>query len=184
MKQSDLYDLDFGKNRIVPEAPLEVDVVRQAILADKWDLPHEQQSRRGNRWPLLCALGGQAVFQPEWSPDHIVHYAVGDHLEDGFFDLKVSIFGQRLVAGFSLVAALVFEHHPWFQTGWQGTRRGMWLCPWWYLKRQQANPVGLVLKVAQAKGPLMVSSLSEAAAEWDCVPPHVVLVDPSTIEPN
>jgi len=184
LKHSEKYYLDLGGNRIVPASPLEANVIRQAILADKWDLPPEQQSIRGARWPSLCSLGGQAVFHPEWSSLHIIHYAVGDHIEDGFFDLKVDIYCQRLVASFSLIAALVFDCKPWFQTGWQGCGRSIWLCPWWFLKEHRAKPVGLQLKVHEAKGPLMLASLSVAAAEWDCLPPHVVLVDPNTIKPE
>ncbi len=182
MKHSEKYYLNFGGNRIVPESPLEVNVIRQAILADKWDLPPEQQSRRGARWPFL-SLGGQAVFHPEWSPIHIIHYSVGDHLDDGFFDLKANIYNhQRLVASFLLMAALVFDSKPWFQAGWRGSSRNLWLCPWWFLEEQRANPVGLQLKVREAKGALMVGSLTAVGSEWDCLPPHMVLVDPKSIE--
>jgi hypothetical protein len=181
LKRSEKYYLDFGGNRIVPESPFETDILRQAILADKWNLPHEQQSIRGARWPLLCSTGGQAVFHPEWSTSHIVHYTVGEHLDDGFFDLKVCIYGRRLLASFSLMAALVFKQKPWFQSGWQGQRRSVWVCPWWFLKEERANPVGLHLKFTQAKGALMIGSQTEATAEWDCLPPHALLVDPSTI---
>lgn len=181
MNRSEKHDVEFGGNRVVPESPFEVDVVRQAILADKWDLPVEQQAEYARRWPL-SGVGGQAVFHPEWSPKHVVHYSVGGHLDDGFFGLDVSIHGERSVAGFSLLAALVVDHKPWFQTGWQGPHRGLWMCPQWFFRARRASPVGLRLKSGVSRGVLMIGAVSKTPTEWECLSLHVSLVNSCTLK--
>jgi hypothetical protein len=196
MRESERCYLKMGSNRVVPETPFEVDVIRQAILADKWWLIPERRPtgviERDFLWDfLLLTRGGQAVLHTGWSPLFVVHYELGDHLEDGFFDLSVKFFETTIettthepVAGFSLLAALRFrEGSPPFPTGWKGTRREKFLIPSWFLVRQRANPVNLELRQGEFGGALMIAALVpfDQDAESHCLPPHVQLVDPATI---
>lgn len=181
MKPSDSFYSDLGGNRVVPESPLDVDVIRQAILPDRWDLSAVPRAHWGGSWPNLCRFGGQALYHPDWSPDFLVHYELREHLGEGFFDLQVVLHGKALFASFRLLAALVFADHPPFQSGWQGVPRQWFLGPRWFLAGERADPRGLQLKTDVAQGPLLLDALSAVSAESQCLPPHVLLVDPQAV---
>ena len=146
----------------------------------------ESQTERDHRFDsLLCQAGGQAIFHPEWSPELVIHYVIAEHLDDGFYDHKVTLYAKssgKEVASFHLLAALEFTEIPPFQCSWKGTKRACYCHPAWLLNMHRANPVGLELRTHQLRGALVVSHLTITTAEWDALPPHVVLVDPASIK--
>ena len=65
-------DIDLQiQEHVMAESPLETEVIRQAILADKWNLMPEHSMRIGiNRnahAERLISSGRQALFQPKFN---------------------------------------------------------------------------------------------------------------------
>jgi hypothetical protein len=184
MKPSRKYFEVFGGNRVVPESRLEEEVLRQAILGEKWDLPEPERTAL-EAYPrfrfLLCSSGGVATYQPQWSPDFVVHYEVKRHRDDGFFDLTMKILSAETsepTGSVELLAALKFQEHPPFQTGWSGAEREHHFIPFWYFTPSRANPKGVTLKLeTNVCGALFVPGDVRPAAEWHCSPPHITLLD-------
>jgi len=184
MKPSGKYYENFGGNRVVPENRLEEEVLRQAILADRWDLAESEREAlhtSGTFHSLLCRSGGMATFQPQWSPHFVVHYHVGRHREDGFFDLTMNILSATTgepTGSVEFFAALQVQKHRPFQTGWIGPEREHYFTPRWYLNAAIAHSKGVKLKVnTEASGALLIPGDLNVDAEWHCQPPHVILLD-------
>jgi hypothetical protein len=185
MKPSEKYYENFGGNRVVPENRLEEQVLRQAILADKWDLAESEREALDTTNTtfhfLLCRSGGMATYQPQWSPDLVVHYQIGRHRDDGFFDLTMKILSAKTgepTGSVELFAALKFQKHPPFQTGWIGPEREHHFIPFWYFNAARAHSKGIKLKVERdLHGAMLVPGDLKVGAEWHCSPPHVTLLD-------
>jgi hypothetical protein len=198
--KADYYQLKSGEDRtirerVLAESPLETEVLRQAILADKWDLMPEHLAMLGpDRYVhamRLCSGGGQAVFHPRFNQQVVWHYRVGEQFPDpvlsGFFEMRVGLFEKQLgtqLGDFKLFACLALLRRPPFQTGWDGPPREFFVCPWWYFFSGRAEPHGVAFKSNVQdfdNGPLFVSSLSESHAEWDCLAPHACLIEQVSI---
>ncbi len=184
MKPSEKYYENFGGNRVVPENRLEEEVIRQAILADKWDLAESERESFATSTAvhfLLCSSGGVATYHPRWSPDFVVHYQIGRHRDDGFFDLTIKTLSSKTgepIGSVELFAALKFEKDPPFQTGWIGPEREHHFIPFWYFNAARANSKGIKLKVNKdIHAALFVPGDLKVAAEWHCSPPHLTLFD-------
>jgi len=184
MKPSERYYEDFGGNRVVPETRLEEEVVRQAILGEKWDLPESERAalEANPRFGfLLRSSGGVATYQPKWCPDFVVHYQIDRHRDDGFFDLTMKILSAKTTeqtGSVKLLAALRLQKHPPFQTGWSGAEREHHFIPFWYFAAGIADPKGVTLRVeAPVCGALFVPGDVRREAEWHCNPPHIALLD-------
>lgn len=184
MRPSEKYYDDFGGDRVVPETRLEEEVLRQAILADQWDLAEsEREALAGSIGVhlLLCRAGGRATYQPRWSPDYLAHYQVGRHRDDGFFDLTIRILSTKtgeVTGSVGLFAALKLQKHPPFQTGWSGPEREHHFIPFWYFIAASADSQGMRLKVDRnLHGALLVPGDLKIEGEWHCSPPHVTLLD-------
>ncbi len=182
------------RERLQPESGMEVEVLRQAILADKRDLPPEQLKLIAPHSTTfaarLCASGGQGVFHPDFHRHVVWFYQVGESGKDGFFELNVTLVekdGSKVRGSFRLFACLVLLRRPPFQTGWAGSGREFFVCPWWYYFSKKAEPSGVLFQKSVRNfdnGPLFVSSLGDARAEWDCPPPHFHLIAASSIAVN
>ena len=84
-----------GRSLLVPESPLEVDLIRQIILPDEWDLVSETPIESVSKFRILSwTMGGQVVFDSQWSSQLIIHYSVGEHLGNGRFNLIVTLYGE------------------------------------------------------------------------------------------
>ena len=84
-----------GLCTIAPETPLEVDVIRQVILPDKWDVVSESPIvPRLDVMNLLLRHGGQLVFHGRWSSKLIMHYVVGELLSGEVYDLTVTVYNN------------------------------------------------------------------------------------------
>jgi hypothetical protein len=184
MRPSEKYYENFGGDRVVPENRLEEDVVRQAILADQWDLVESEREALPASVDFhffLCRAGGRATYWPEWSPDFVAHYQVGRHRDDGFFDLTIRTLSTKTgeaTGSVELFAALKLREHPPFQTGWSGPEREHHFIPFWYFAAARAHPQGIRLKVnSDLHGALLVPGDRRIDGEWHCSPPHVSLFD-------
>jgi hypothetical protein len=176
----------------VPESPAEVDIIRQAILADRWCVGAERYPP-GENDPRFVGLsetfGGQTIFQPEWSAHLVVHYAIGEHFDDGFFDLSITFHSRsaaRQLAQLHIAAALISFRRPLFQCPWKGPLRDAFYCPWWILLLRAADP-GLKLRNSGSTGIqhgalAMPLPRSFVKGDWDPIAPHVALIDPAQIE--
>jgi hypothetical protein len=184
MKPSEKYYEDFGGKRVVPETRLEEEVLRQAILGEKWDLPESERATLEANWRFsfrLCSSGGVATYQPQWSPDFVVHYQIDRHRDDGFFGLTMKILSAETsepTGSVELLAALKFQKHPPFQTGWSGAEREHHFVPFWYFAAGRADPKGVKLRVEEnVCGALFLPGDVRREAEWHCSPPHITLLD-------
>lgn len=184
MKPSEKYYENFGGDRVVPEDRLEEEVLRQAILADQWDLVESEREVLAASTDFhfsLCRSGGRATYQPQWSPDFLVHYQIGRHRDDGFFDLTIKFLSTKTgetAGSIELYAALKLQRHPPFQTGWSGPEREHHFIPFWYFNAAKAHSQGIRLKVnTDLQGALLVPGDLKIDAEWHCSPPHVILLD-------
>jgi hypothetical protein len=184
MKLSEKYYENFGGDRVVPENRLEEEVLRQAILADQWDLAESEREALAASIDfhiLLCRSGGRATYQPQWSPDFVVHYQIGPHRDDGFFDLTIKILSAKTgeaTGSVELFAALKFQKHPPFQTGSSGPEREYHFIPFWYFNAARTHSQGIRLKVdIDLHGVLLVPGDLKIDGEWHCSPPHVTLLD-------
>ena len=179
------------RERLMAESQLETEVLRQAILADKWDLPPEHLKMIGPECHAhaarLCSGGGQAVFHPDFSRDVVFHYRVGQQLPNGFYELQVGLIEKRSgrpAGEFKLRSCLALLRNPPFQTGWNGPPRQFYVCPWWYYFSNEAQPRGVVFHTDVRdfyNGALFISSLAKCHAEWDCLPPHMQLIQPPPV---
>ena len=184
MKLSEKYYENFGGDRVVPENRLEEEVLRQAILADQWDLAESEREALAESTTfhfLLCSSGGVACYNPHWSQELVVHYQIGRHRDDGFFDLTIKILSAKTgeaTGSVELFAALKFQKHPTFQTGSSGPEREHHFIPFWYFNAARAHSQGIKLKVDRdLHGALLVPGDLRIDAEWHCSPPHVTLLD-------
>lgn len=173
---------DTGESFVVPESSLEIDVVRQTILPDKWDavseLPRESDRHYGQ---LAWQVGGQVIFDPEWSSQLLIHYRVGENFENGpSFDLTVSLHERssaRRIGTFKLLAALRVLSRPHdFQCDFREMKRTAFLVPWWVLLPDRVSPVGLSLRKLDQRISRRFVTLGN---KGDQVPPHRELIDPA-----
>lgn len=185
---------------VVPDSPLEVDVIRQVILPDKWDAVSETPivPNRGVM-KLLLLHGGQLVFHGRWSSKLIMHYVVGGLLSGGFYDLTVTVYdntnGSR-VGSLQLAACLAKvtgPHHYLFWPSGAANRemkRSVFFLPQWALDPNREPATGMkIRKQAETNWQQFAISVGvpHSYPQLDNiegpppVSPHVILIDPDEI---
>jgi len=176
---------------VVPESPLEIDIIRQMILPDRWDLvseaPAESVLKLGT---LSWRLGGQVVFDPQWSSQVVIHYSIGEHISNGGFNLTVNFHGTPpagKLGTLKLFAALrIFGLPHDFQCNFSEMARTKFFRPWWRLRANQASASAFGLRIAEGSGPFSVvktrptNVVSPDVNIGEILPLHVVLVAPET----
>ena len=176
---------DNGESFVVPESPLEVDVVRQTILPDKWDLVSEPPSESDRHYGgLTWRVGGQVVFDPEWSSHLLIHYRLGERSGNGaFFDLTVSLHerpGASKIGTFQLLAALrVFSTPHDFQCNFRDMKRTAFFVPWWILLPDRVSPVGVSPRNIDQRITRYFVPLGIKGSLGSLMPPHIELIDPA-----
>ncbi len=178
------YYLDEG-SRVIPSSPLEVDVLRQVILADRFVFSTEFPD------PLVdlpIKQGGRLFYDPQWSAELIMHYAVGEHLGGGQFELTVSFYSKQTGQCFGtlqLGTALGLSSVPHDVQGaydrrfWQA-RRSTFLVPMRCILPNREPSADLQIKTHEkARWRLLAfEDLHTSTREYRSALPHVVLVDP------
>ena len=80
---------DWLQEVIVPSSPLEIDVVRQVIVPDRFVFDDEiPDELRG----LSIRWGGRLFHDAPWSAELAMHYIVGKHLGGYAFELTVTFY--------------------------------------------------------------------------------------------
>jgi hypothetical protein len=188
MRKSDKYYEEFGGDRVVPETDLEIEILRNAILNDRWDFMPEHQTKDITQGAFLSRTGGQAIIHKTWIDSWIIHYAVEHHNDDGMFELILSFINERnplQSLQIHMFAALRILRRPPFQCGWSGSERKNFVCPWWYFYCKSEIPRSLVLLPQDSEwrhGAFFVSTEIESKVEWRPPSPHVQLIDPQSLK--
>jgi hypothetical protein len=150
---------DSGLHTVAPETPLEVDVIRQVILPDKWDVVSESPVvPHLDVLKLLLKNGGQLVFHGRWSSKLIMHYVVGELLLGEVYDLTVTVYdntsGSRigsLQLGVCLVKVQGPHHFIYWPRGRANSemKRSGFFLPQWGLLANREPALGMKIKVQE-----------------------------------
>lgn len=199
------YRLDDNRHLpvVVPNFPLEVDVVRQVILPDRWDVVSETRIVTHNAvMTLPWKKGGQLIFHPQWSSKLIMHYIVGEVLSDGVFNLTITLYdiaSGSQVGALQLGACLAIFGLPHdFQCSFREMKRSGFFHPQWGLLPDREPALGIKIKVQEEDAerprrytgliantswrPFVISvGVDRVEAIPGAVSPHVTLIDPDGV---
>jgi hypothetical protein len=170
---------------IVPSSPLEIDVVRQVIVPDRFVFDDEMPGQlRG----LAIEQGGRLFYDAPWSDKLVMHYIVGKHLGGYAFELSVSFYSAQTcksIGSLQLGCALTPSSVPHDVQGafnkfyWRETR-STFLLPRWFVLSDREPSADLQTKSHEkaAWTLLAFEDLHPTTREYRDALPHVVLVEP------
>ena len=178
-----LYFLD-QPSRVLPSSPLEIDILRQVILADRFviddEIPYELRG-------LAIRGGGRLFYDPEWSAEFVMHYVAGAHLGGGKFELTVTLYSAQTcksVGTLELGSALATSAVPHdvqtaFYPGYWRRTRSTFFLPMWFLLPDREPSADLRIKTHE-KAAWRLLAFEEFLQESSACDnlPHVVLVEP------
>ncbi len=181
------YYLDEGP-RVIPSSPLEVDILRQAILADRFVFDTELPDTLVD---LAIKRGGRLFYDPQWSVELIMHYAVGEHLGRGQFELTVTFYNKQtgkysgtLQLGTALgLSAVPHDVQGAFKKSYWRSRRSTFFLPRWCVLPDREPSADLQIKTHEKAHwrLLAFEDIHQEIREYRSVLPHVVLVDPERL---
>jgi hypothetical protein len=170
--------------RVIPSSPLEADVLRQIILADRFVFEDEFGSPLGE---LPIKGGGRLYWDPQWSAELVMHYAVGKHFGGGQFELTVTIYNKHtssclgcLQLGTELTLSSV--PHPvqgaYDREFWRA-QRSIFFVPTWFVLLGVEPSLDLKIKTYEnVRRLLAFEDLFRRTREYRDALPHVVLINP------
>jgi hypothetical protein len=150
------YGLDdtWGLSLVVPNSPLEIDVIRQVILPDRWDVVGETRIvAHAAVMTLPWEKGGQLIFHPQWSSKLVMHYIVGEILSDGVFNLTITLYdvasGSQIGALQLGVCLAIFGLPHDFQCSFREMKRSGFFHPQWGLLPDREPALGIKIKAQE-----------------------------------